>query len=429
MIKNHPDNWRGYFGSAQDFRFLKQFDKAIEVIKKGLERFPNQLNLLTSASDIFRASGDRKQSLLYANLLIKHHPDNCSGYLASAQDFQFFKQFDKAIEVINLGIKNLKENKFLFEIASNLYRENNQFMESLSISKKMVKLNQDDWYWNERLSTDYLLTGSEEERMIYLKKALSYVTKNDNSRISLIDNYNFKKNNFSKRNLYLLAGCSGSGKTTFLNAYFDGKIKLFYDQGELLNKEIKINSLYQYFKDPLYSLDQWTKNSNTNLNKVYSIHQINSFRNILPNKDMILHIDIRDLIKSFFCLSDAISNKKLLNEKRYRGDLDLISDEFNNLAVNLMLSDSFFKKFEKIYVTTIQIGFKKTQERFQKRSIAANRFLDTNLFKLDYSLAEKAYLSIYDSWIKEIGMINPISNILITEDDQNYNFKDINTDI
>ena len=346
----------------------------------------------------------------------------------SAEDFRFLNQFDRAIEVINLGIKNLKENKFLFEIASNFYRENNQFMESLAISKKMVKLNQDDWYWNERLATDYRLTGSEEERTIYLRKAVSYFAKNDNSRISLLDNYNLKNNNFSKRNLYLLAGCSGSGKTTFLNAYSDGKIKLFYNQGESPNKGIKINSLYQYFKDPLYSLDRWTENNN-NLKNVYSIHQINYFRNISTNEDIILHIDIRDLIKSFFCLSDAIRNNKLLNKTRCRGDLDLTSDEFNKLAVSLMLSDSFFKKFEKIYVTTIQIGFKKTQERFQKRSIAANNFLDTNLFKLDYSLAEKAYLSIYDSWIKEINMINPISNILITEDDKNYNFKDISTDI
>ena len=108
-MKHHPDNWRGYVKSAQDLCFLKQFDKAQEVIKKGLERFPNQLNLLTNANAVYRDSGDRKESLIYANLLMKHHPDNWNGYVRGAQDLCSLKQFDKAQEVINLGIKNLKE--------------------------------------------------------------------------------------------------------------------------------------------------------------------------------------------------------------------------------------------------------------------------------------------------------------------------------
>ncbi len=428
-LSSFVNDYKFYEVQAKVFMSCKRFDKAQEVIKQGLERFPNQLNLLTNASDVYRASGDFEGSLFYANLLMKHHPGNWNGYARGAQDLRFLKQFDKAIEIINLGIKYFKENKFLFEIASNLYREKNQFIKSLAISKKMVKLNQDDWYWNERLATDYRFTGCEEKASIYLRKTISYFPTIDESRINIFENYNSEKNTPLKGVLYLLAGCSGSGKTTFLNAYSDEKIKLFYDRSELPSKGIRVNSFYQYFKDPLNSLDEWTKNLSNNLNNIFSIHQINDFRNVPMGKDIILHVDIRDLIRSFFFLSDAIENKHLLNETRYRGDLDLLSKDFNKLAVNLMLRDSFFKKFKKIYVTTIQIGFKKTQERFEKRLIAANNFSDINLFKLESNLAEKAYLSIYYSWIKEISILNPVSSILITEDDENYNFKDISSDI
>ena len=108
-----------YEVNAQVFISRNQFDEAIEVIKKGLEKFPNQFNLLIHANDVFRAIGNRKESLTYSYLLMKHHADKLNGYVRAAQDLRFLKQFDKATEIINLGIKNVKENKFLFKMASN----------------------------------------------------------------------------------------------------------------------------------------------------------------------------------------------------------------------------------------------------------------------------------------------------------------------
>ena len=62
-----------------------QFAEAQEKVQAGLEKFPNQINLLVIATDIYRASGDRKKSLEYSELLITH-PDNWNGYGRAAQD-------------------------------------------------------------------------------------------------------------------------------------------------------------------------------------------------------------------------------------------------------------------------------------------------------------------------------------------------------
>ena len=109
LITHHPKNWNGYGLAAQDLIALKRFDQAQERIQAGLEKIPNQLNLLTIATDVYRASGDREKSLEYAELLITHHPDNWIGYGRAAQDLTTLKRFDQAERILK-DAKSLDNN-------------------------------------------------------------------------------------------------------------------------------------------------------------------------------------------------------------------------------------------------------------------------------------------------------------------------------
>jgi len=94
LISHHPDNWNGYGRAAQDLAALRRFDEAENRVQQGLERFPNQANLLIIATDIYRASGKREMSLEFSQQLISHHPDKLDGYCRAAQDLVALKRFD-----------------------------------------------------------------------------------------------------------------------------------------------------------------------------------------------------------------------------------------------------------------------------------------------------------------------------------------------
>ena len=80
LITHHPDNWNGYQCAAQDLVALNRFDEAQEKIQTGLEKLPNQPNLLTTAADIYSNNGNLDRSLAIVDALITHHPDNINGY-------------------------------------------------------------------------------------------------------------------------------------------------------------------------------------------------------------------------------------------------------------------------------------------------------------------------------------------------------------
>ena len=102
IIQYHPENWHGYGRAAQDLIQLKRFDEAQTKILSGLEKSPNQINLLIIANNIYRASGDREKSLEYAELIIQYHPENWHGYGRAAQDLIQLKRFDEVERLLTI---------------------------------------------------------------------------------------------------------------------------------------------------------------------------------------------------------------------------------------------------------------------------------------------------------------------------------------
>lgn len=115
-ITHHPDNWDGYARAVQDLVALKRFEEAQARIQAGLEKIPNQINLLTIATDVYRASGDHEISLEHAELLITHHPNNWIGYERAAQGLAALKRF-KDLENFAKAINSKPINKDLQLIA------------------------------------------------------------------------------------------------------------------------------------------------------------------------------------------------------------------------------------------------------------------------------------------------------------------------
>ena len=85
----------------------KKFQKAKKTVRSSIKKFPKKVKLLTIATDVYRASGDREKSLEYSELLINHHPERWQGYGRAAQDLVALKRYEQAQEKIQAGLEKI----------------------------------------------------------------------------------------------------------------------------------------------------------------------------------------------------------------------------------------------------------------------------------------------------------------------------------
>ena len=71
----------GYLEAMQELMTLKRFKEAENLINTGLKKYPNQMNMLIAATDIYRALGDWKKSLELSIILFKNYPENWNSYV------------------------------------------------------------------------------------------------------------------------------------------------------------------------------------------------------------------------------------------------------------------------------------------------------------------------------------------------------------
>ena len=227
------------------------------------------------------------------------------------------------------------------------------------------------------------------------------------------------------KTLFILAGCSGSGKSTLLQAFSEKNIKLFFKAGREPQEKFPTSKLSKFFSKPENSIDNWTSNLNDPSNNIFSTHQITKlkeYKNL--GNETILHVDLRDLAKSHFNISDAqiAPPDNIQSYCPPRGDLELTSKSANKIAINLLLNDSFFGNFSEIYVSTIFLEWEENQKRFEERCVSQNKSRES-LFELSPELSKQAHTSIYHSWLEEITSFHPTGNTVIIEKNGFYLFR------
>ena len=139
------DNWKTFADEIKESLKSKNLSAAKEELATGLEKIQNQLNLLIIATDVYRASGDRKKSLEYSELLITHHPDNWNGYGRAAQDLVALKRFEEAQEKVQAGLEKFPNQVNLLIIATDVYRASGDREKSLEYSELLITQHPDNW--------------------------------------------------------------------------------------------------------------------------------------------------------------------------------------------------------------------------------------------------------------------------------------------
>jgi tetratricopeptide (TPR) repeat protein len=172
LIYHHPGNWIGYGRAAQDLLALKRFDEAQARIQEGLGKFPNQVNILTIANDVYRASGNRQKALDFAQDLIHNHPDNWIGYGRSAQDLFALKRFDEAQARIQEGLGKFPNQVKILTIANDVYRASGNWQKALDFAQDLIHHHPDNWIGYGRAAKDLLALNRLDEAQTRIQEAL-----------------------------------------------------------------------------------------------------------------------------------------------------------------------------------------------------------------------------------------------------------------
>ena len=138
--------WKEYASKTRTSLKSQNLLQAKQEIQYALEIYPNHLNLLTIAIDVYRASDEREKSLEYAELLITHHPDQWQGYGRAAQDLvaltkvissRFYDISESQLK-IQSGLEKFPYQFNLLNIATNVYRASGDREKSLEYAELLI---------------------------------------------------------------------------------------------------------------------------------------------------------------------------------------------------------------------------------------------------------------------------------------------------
>jgi len=148
--------WKLIENAARDFLKANKLKEAEEVIAFGLKSFPNQINLLIVASDVYRASGNYMSSLEQAKLLVKHYPHQPSGYIRSAQDLIDSGEELQAQKAIEDGINIAPNNLHSIVVSREIFRRSGIRDKCLEYSYALIIYHPNDWRGYGRAAQDLI---------------------------------------------------------------------------------------------------------------------------------------------------------------------------------------------------------------------------------------------------------------------------------
>ena len=149
--------------------------EARKKVQEGLQKFSDQVDLLFVASDIYRASGEREQSLEFSCRMIVHHPENWQGYVHAARDFAALKRFREAKEKIEEGLHGFPAQPRLLKVASDVCRASGDRLKSLEYAELLMQHHAGDWNGYARAAQDLICLRRLEEAQSKIKIELEKI--------------------------------------------------------------------------------------------------------------------------------------------------------------------------------------------------------------------------------------------------------------
>ena len=203
--------------------------------------------------------------------------------------------------------------------------------------------------------------------------------------------------NTNKPDLYIVAGFSGCGKSTFLDSARFSVDKIFSQD------EVTVKMLPPEISRFLYLRHSFWDNRDQSMlfSDAFTDIEYLYLQEILP-KQTLLHLNLTNLLFKGYPKHFRLHGLKKSDLKSSR----LVSNHFRRFFEN-----AFFKKFGKISIATISIDFEVNAKRYSSRT--GNTFY----FKAEM---KDVYNQIMQIWHSEVASLAATANNIITESDCHY---------
>ena len=357
---------------------LKTPDKALEQMKLGVIKHPKQFELLLTLTDFYSLLGDNLKSLRSARLLVSTFPTRIEGYLR--------------LITAAIVLRNLIEAKLIAEKAI-LITKNPAFLVILSniafVQNDMDMLDYCERMFAKQLSCEDIYDGFNISPQSYQSKLLvEYSSQGEKDLPNTIA---------KKPDLYVVAGFSGSGKTTFLDSACFAVDKIFCREKVTVQmfppeicKFLSLRHANWYNRDQsMLFCDAFT-----------DIEQL-SLQDTMP-RQTLLQLNLTHLLFNGYPRYFGLPGLQEADLKFQRR----VSDHFRHF-----FNHPFFTKFATISIATICIDFEVNSFRYSSRT--------GNSFHFKPEMKD-TYNQVRQIWLEAVSSLTPYANYVITEIDSSY---------
>ncbi|SPD73955.1 Tetratricopeptide repeat protein [uncultured Desulfobacterium sp.] len=163
-----------YLMLASIYENLQQYDKAISVVKEGMNILKDDIDLMFRLGVLLDKTGDKTACLEQMNRILEINPDhadslNYIGYTYAEQGVRL----DEAMEMVKRALEIKPDSGYIIDSLGWIYFQKGQYDEAVTYLKKSSELTPDDPTINEHLGDAYLKKMEYENALKYYKKALS----------------------------------------------------------------------------------------------------------------------------------------------------------------------------------------------------------------------------------------------------------------
>ena len=166
LLETQPENFVVLEGLRRAYTELKQYDKAVDLIRRQLVGKPADENLLSILGGLYDLSGEPQVADSIWHVVIRKDVKNPNLYRLIAAQLIEHRQYDKAISLYLEGREATKNQALYMEELASLYGALHQFESATHEFVKILRTNpQQVTYIQSRLSS---FTGQEEGRLAAL---------------------------------------------------------------------------------------------------------------------------------------------------------------------------------------------------------------------------------------------------------------------
>ena len=214
-----PDNKWYQMRLAMFYRNLGQIDEFANIYESLIEKYPNDINMLSDLLDIYLATENYDKALEKLDLLEKQAGIN---ELVSEQRLEIYKKqgnTKKLIAELEKMIAHSPENTRYYHMLAKVYMENKKEKEALKLYAKIKELDPNDQYINISLLEYYEKKGDLDAAFNELIEAIDNKNLDFNTKANIYD-YWFNKFQ-SNKDINQQALRAGNA---FMQAYPDNKL-------------------------------------------------------------------------------------------------------------------------------------------------------------------------------------------------------------